>query len=128
MEPLSKKKLMILVLGLALVAAPVLATCNAVGCFNETVKMYKVSTDGKIWFVTDNSSTLSNLNTAGICVLKSIWTGAAEPALYIPVDDPDRDQKFAALMAAHATGAVIGFNFVEDPANGWCALGNISVD
>ena len=116
-----------LAVSLFMLASSVHATCNAVGCWNETIKSVKTDKNGRIWLITNNSANLNNLAPADGCVVKSIWTGIAEPALYIPTNDPYRSEKYSAMLLALATGDTVGFGPVLDPATGWCALAEISV-
>jgi len=109
---------------------PVFATaCNASGCWNGLVEVIKVSDDGKIWFVVDDSEALEALTETppGGCILRNIWVGGAERALFIAVDDPSRDEKYKVLLASQTLGKRIGFNPELDPTSGWCRLGNVSL-
>lgn len=107
---------------------PVFATaCNGGGCWNGLVEVIKISDNGKIWFVVDNSAALGNLTPADGCILKSVWVGAAEQALFIAVDDPSRDEKYKLLLASQTLGKRISFNPELDPTSGWCRLGGIYI-
>ncbi|MEM8964182.1 MAG: hypothetical protein AAGD38_22040 [Acidobacteriota bacterium] len=116
--------ILVLVLG----AQPALATgCNAGGCWSAAVELVKVAPDGKIWFVVNNSAALNSLVPADGCSVRSIWTGTAEPSLYIRVDDPEREQKYALLLTALTTGQAVGFGPVIDPSNNWCSVDSLSI-
>ncbi len=128
----AKRMLVIAMLALTSFAFPaeVYATlCNEVGCFGAKVRLVRVDSNQRIWFVVNDSSVLQNLNPVDGCILKNIWTGQAEPALYIRPDDPNRDEKYTMLLKAFATGTniVIGFGPVLDPATGWCSLSSLDV-
>ena len=130
-EQRTTKKIFLVIAALAaclfMLASSASASCNASGCWSETIKLVKTAKDGKIWFVVNNSSNLNNLAPADGCLVKNIWTGIAEPALYIPTNDPYRSEKYSALLLALTTGDAVGFGPVLDPATGWCALAEISV-
>jgi hypothetical protein len=108
--------------------APSQAACNGGGCWSTTVDLLKIDATGKIWFVVADSASLANLVPADGCILRQIWTGQAEYALYVRTNDPDRDQKYAMLLSAHSTGSVVGFTPIKDAANNWCSLDTLSVD
>jgi hypothetical protein len=129
-SPLRRRSFAILALAAALLLLPstVYAACNSAGCYAMTIKLIKVSDDGKIWFVADQSADLDNLIPADGCVVKKVWTGQAENALYIPSSDANRNEKYAALLTAFVEEKVVGFGPVLDPATGWCALKNLDVN
>lgn len=101
--------------------------CNNAGCWNCSVEVIKVSDDGKIWFVCDNSEALEILTPPEGCILRNIWTGQAEKALFISIDDPSREEKYKILLASQTLGETIGFNPALDPTSGWCRLGSVSL-
>ncbi len=106
--------------------APAFATaCNTGGCWGAAVTLLKINPDGKIWFTVKNSAALNNLVPSDGCVLQQIWTGQAEPSLYIRVDDPQADEKYTMLLTAFTTGTSVGFAPVKDPATGWCSLNSL---
>lgn len=118
----------LLIFGLLAWPAEIYATaCNSAGCFAAKVTLIKVGADGKLWFVVDNSAQLTNLVPADGCVLKNVWTGQAEPALFITTSDPDRDEKYAILLMAMATGSTIGFSPIKETASGWCSVKDLSI-
>ena len=111
------------VLGLSLSAAPAVATaCNAGGCWNARPDFVRIGVDGKIWFTVENSAALNTLVPPDGCTLRTIWTGQAEPSLYIAPEDPRADELYTMLLTAFTTGSPLGFAPVKDPATGWCAV------
>jgi len=126
----ANKVTVIALLALSLIALPpaVYATvCVDLGCWDGKVTYLNIGQDGRIWFVVANSSQLNNLVPPDGCTVRSIWTGQAEPALFISPTDPDRDEKYALLLTAFVNDSLIGFGPVLDPATGWCAVNNLSL-
>lgn len=131
LERSNKNAWIVIALGLALAASPIMATvCNTGACRDGLVQWIKVASDGQIWFVVDNADQLENLVPADGCNVSNVWTGAfggAQRALYIRNDDPERDEKYTMLLTAFTTGAKVGFAPIKDPASTRCALDVISV-
>jgi hypothetical protein len=115
------------VLGALLLPASAGAACNSGGCFGTTIDFLRVDSAGRIWFVVADSASLANLIPADNCMLKQVWTGTAENALFIRADDPDRAEKYATLLVAYTTGKIIGFTQVKETSSGWCALKDLNV-
>jgi hypothetical protein len=106
---------------------PAFATaCNASGCWSALVEVIRVSDDGKIWFVVDDSEALEILAPAD-CTVRSIWTGQAEKALFISTDDPSRIEKYKVLLDSRTLSQRISFGPALDPASGWCRLGQVQI-
>jgi hypothetical protein len=115
------------VLGALLLAESAGAACNTAGCYAATIDFLKVDSAGRIWFVVADSTSLGNLVPADGCVLRQIWTGIAEYALFIRADDPDRAEKYATLLVAYTTGKVVGFSPIKETSTGWCSLKDLHV-
>lgn len=119
----------VLVLASGLAASPALATsCNSAGCFNASVEFLRIKGTGRIWIVVDNDSELGKLVPADNCVIKAqFYGGSSKSAIYVPIEDPLRDDKYAMLLTAFTTGAQVGFTVVADPQTGWCTLDQLDV-
>lgn len=101
--------------------------CNTAGCWAGIVKMVKIDSAGRIWFVVEGSAALNNLVPADGCSVQAIWTGAAEPALYIRPADARATELYALVLTAFTSGQAVGFSPIRDPATGWCALNEIDL-
>lgn len=112
---------------LLIASTPVSAACGPGGCWNATIDFIRIDVDGKIWFVVEDSASLNDLIPADGCTVGVMWTGEAEPALYIRKDDPEADEKYTMLLTAFLTDTPVGFSPIKDPATGTCALGYLYV-
>lgn len=101
--------------------------CNTGGCWSGLVKLIRIAPDGKIWFVVEGSAALNNLVPQDGCVLKSVWTGQAEPALYIRSDDARAFELYTLLLTAFTTRTAVGFGPIKDAATGWCSVNSLDM-
>lgn len=112
-----------LVLSLGLTTAPANAVgCNGSGCWGGLPNLIRIDTAGRIWFTVVGSAALDNLVPADGCIVKTLWTGQVEPALYIRPEDPRADELYTMLLTAFTTGSKVGFAPIKDPLTGWCSV------